>query len=489
MINPSISYGEELVDYFQQGIFEMVRICRLQYFLFSILYVFSTTEIVADDVADLAALLKSNQPKVRYDAARSLKKIGVKAEPAIKPLIAALKDGGAPTEFNIQYMGPLVRDAASDALVRIGRPAVPPLIEALNHKNPSTRAMAAMTLGKLGPRAKNSFAALTKKLDDPENWVRSNVVCAMGRVGAEPKVVVPIFEKKFRSSQKNDSIRCEILVALHDADPEGTMVIPILMEGLKDSDGDVMYAAARTLGEFGAKARLAVGELNQALSTIKVRWKMVADMGFTVPVRIDIVRALLAIGSDSAVAEPSLIRLMEQDKNELVRIWSAAALVRINPEKPFAKRGMVLLLQTLKDEEGHQGEAAEALGIIGSEAAITALIDALEAPDVSEWGTFRATVAYALGEIGLPAKAAVPALRTALLEKREWHFGVRRESAIALGKIGAASKSAIPDLISLSHSDDEYLRDVAAEAIVKIKKRSTRINTSDGVKNNSANNK
>ncbi|MDF1743898.1 MAG: HEAT repeat domain-containing protein, partial [Gimesia sp.] len=350
-------------------------------------------------------------------------------------------------------------------------------------------AMAAMTLGELGPRAKNSFTALTRMLDDPEYWVRSNAVGAMGRVGAEPKVVVPIFEKKFRSSQKNDSIRCEILVALHDADPEGTMVIPILMEGLKDSDGDVMYAAARTLGEFGAKARLAVGELNQALSTTKVRWKMVADMGFTVPVRIDVVRALLAIGPDASFAEPSLIRLMEQDKNELTRIWSAAALVRITPEKPSARRGMALLLQTLQDEEGYQEEAAEALGIIGSESAITALIEALQATDVSEWGTFRAAVANALGEIGLPAKVAVPALRTALLEKRERHFGVRRESAIALGKIGVASKPVIPDLISLSHSDDEYLRDVAASAIEKIKKESAGNHTSDGVKSKSSNSK
>ncbi|QDT99265.1 HEAT repeat domain-containing protein [Gimesia aquarii] len=463
----------------------MVRMCGLYYLLFSICPLIPITEVAADDVADLVTLLKSDQPKVRYDAARSLNKFGAKAKPAIKPLIAALKDDGAPTEFGIQILGPRVRDAASDALVRIGRPAVPALIEALSHKNNTTREMAAKTLGELGPLAKNSISTLTKTLDDPEDEVRCSAIGAIVRVGAEPKVVVPLLEQIFRSSQNNDFIRVWVLEALHDADPQGTMVIPILVEGLKDSNGDVMSAAARTLEIFGAKGGLAANELNKALATTKVRWDIVADVGFTVPVRIDVVRALAAIGPDAAVAEPSLIRLMEHDKNETIRIWSAAALVRITPDKPAAKQGMTLLLQTLED--GYQDMAAEALGAIGNETAITALIDALQTPDMSKYGTFRVTVASALGKIGPPAKAAVPILRTALLEKRESHFGVRCASAIALGKMGAAAKSAIPDLSGLSHSDDEYLRDVAAEAIEKIKKKSAGSNTSDGVENKPSN--
>jgi len=465
----------------------MARLFRLYCLLFSICCILPTAEVAADDVADLVKLLQSDQPKVRYDAARSLKKLGVKAEPAIKPLITALKDSGAPIEFDVQYLGPRVRDAASDALVRIGRPAVPALIEALKHKNAKTRDMAARTLGELGPLAKNSFAALTRALDDPEFWVRSSVVRALGSVGAEPKLVVPLLEQLFHSSQKKDYIRVEILEALHAADPQGTMVIPILVKGLKDSDGDVMAAAARTLEKFGPKGGLAVDELTKALATTKVRWDSYADVAWEVPVRIDVVRALAAIGPEAVVAEPSLIRLMEKDKNERTRIWSAVALVKITPDKPSAKRGITLLLQSLQGEQGFQEEAAEALGTIGNEAAITALIDALQVPDVSEFGTLREAVASALGEIGPPAKEAVPALRAALLEKNEWHFGVRRESAIALGKIGAASKSAIPDLISLSNSDDEYLRDVAAETIEKIKKQSAGSNASDGVESNSPN--
>lgn len=470
----------------------MMRMCGLYGLLFSICSLVPTAEVAADDVADLVKLLKSDQPKVRYDAARSLKKFGVKAKPAIKPLIAALKDNDhPPTGFDgLPFYGPRVQDAASDALVQIGRPAVPALIEALSHKNAKTREMAARTLGKLGPRAKNSFAALTKALDDPEEWVQYSAIDAIGKVGAEPKVVVPLLEQIFRRRQKKDFIRGEALEALHDADPQGTLAIPILVDGLKDSNGDVMSAAALTLEKFGPKGRLAVDELNKALTTTKTRGDAYFDVVFEVPVRIDVVHALSEIGPAAAVAEPSLIRLMEQDKNERTRIWSAAALVRITPEKPSAKRGMALLLQTLQDQEDdYQLDAAEALGTIGNEAAITALIDALQTPDLSEFGSFREEVASALGEIGPPAKAAVPALRIALLEKRELHFGVPREAVIALGKIGAAAKSALPDLINLSQSDDEYLRDAAAEAIEKIKKQPAERNTSEGVENKSPNNK
>jgi len=245
---------------------QMVTYMRLLHcFLVSLCCFLPTDQVVADEVADLIALLQSDKPKVRYDAARSLKELGAKAKPAIKPLVAALSDPGAPPMVPaILYRGPYVAAMASDALVRIGRPAVPALIEALSHKDNSTRRLAAETLGKLGPLAKDSFAALTKALNDPEYGVRLEVVLAIGRVGVDPKVVVPILERTFRRSEKDTFVRGATLEALHDADPHGTMVIPILVEGLQDPDGNIMAAAAQTLGKFGAKARSAVAKLSSS---------------------------------------------------------------------------------------------------------------------------------------------------------------------------------------------------------------------------------
>lgn len=462
------------------------RFCSL---LFCFYFIIPVVAPAADEVNHLVTLLKSEEPEVRYKAARSLQKLGPTAEPAIPPLIAALNDLGAPTKYDVQYLGPRVRNAASDALASIGRPAVPALIKALRDKDPATRAMAADTLAMLGPVANTSFAELSRTLNDPESWVRDSAVAAIARVGTAPQVVVPLLEQKYRRADKDDYIRVSILESLANADPQATMVIPLLIEALDDSDGDVMAAAARTLGSYKNKARPAVNALSKSLTTTKVRWDSFADFGFTVPVRTDVVRALAAIGPPAKVAEPTLIRLMQQDENQVTRIMSAAALVRISPEKPAARQAMTFLIQTLQDQEQAQAKAAEALGMIGNAAAVAALSETLQAPDESEFGSFRAAVARALGEIGPPAKVAVPALRAALREKKEWHFDVRNESALALGKIGPAAKSAIPDLIEASHSDDEHLQDLATEAIRKIKSASHQKNASDTVEEKSSDRK
>jgi len=69
-------------------------------------------------VEPLIAALKDEDVNVRWPAARALGEI--KDTRAIKPLIAALKDA----EW-------IVREAAAEALIKIGAPAVEPLIAAL----------------------------------------------------------------------------------------------------------------------------------------------------------------------------------------------------------------------------------------------------------------------------------------------------------------------------------------------------------------------
>lgn len=153
----------------------MTRLFRFYCFLFSLCCILPTAEVAADDVADLIKRLKSDQPEVRYDAARSLKKLGPKAEPAIKPLIVALEDNGDPTGAgDFPYFGPRVHDAASDALVRIGPPAkaaVPALRTALMEKREShiiVRRESAKALGKIGAAAKPTLPDLMslKNSDD-----------------------------------------------------------------------------------------------------------------------------------------------------------------------------------------------------------------------------------------------------------------------------------------------------------------------------------
>ncbi|MBE0415655.1 MAG: HEAT repeat domain-containing protein [Dehalococcoidia bacterium] len=102
--------------------------------------------------------------------------------------------------------------------------------------------------------------------------------------------------------------------------------------------------------------------------------------------------------------------------------------------------------------------AADALGMIGDEAAVPALIDALK----DEFSVVRTDAAFALGRLGA---AAVPALIEALKEEEE---RMRAEAAFALGEIGRDAKSAVLALIEALNDEKEDVRREAAWALEKI---------------------
>ncbi|MDB9414575.1 HEAT repeat domain-containing protein [Microcystis aeruginosa] len=116
------------------------------------------------------------------------------------------------------------------------------------------------------------------------------------------------------------------------------------------------------------------------------------------------------------------------------------------------------LLKALEDSDEYvRGNAAFALGKIGSETAIPGLLKALE--DSDEY--VRGNAAFALGNIG--SETAIPGLLKALEDSDEY---VRRNAAVALGKIG--SETAIAGLLKALEHSDVYVRRNAAEALGKI---------------------
>ena len=69
----------------------------------------------------------------------------------------------------------------SDALSKIGEPAVPGLIKALEHKQPTVRAQAARALVRI--ESYQAIPALIKALDDPEPTVEHYAWEALQRMG------------------------------------------------------------------------------------------------------------------------------------------------------------------------------------------------------------------------------------------------------------------------------------------------------------------
>ena len=63
-----------------------------------------------------------------------------------------------------------------------------PLIRALEHKDEMVRYRAAFALGKMGKYGRNGIPALTKALNDPDDWVRDAVGDALKAIQKDGNV-------------------------------------------------------------------------------------------------------------------------------------------------------------------------------------------------------------------------------------------------------------------------------------------------------------
>jgi HEAT repeat protein len=164
----------------------------------------------------------------------------------------------------------------------------------------------------------------------------------------------------------------------------------------------------------------------------------------------------------SKIGQPSIPALIKflKDKNHnwVSRLFAALILESIGqPAVPA-------LIAALKDPDQEvRYYAAYALGNVGVEAkaAVPALIVTLKDKDKF----VRGAAAKALGEIGVEAKAAVSVLRAALQDPDK---DVRSSAAEALGKIGAEAKAAVPALSTALKDKDQDVRYYAAYALKEI---------------------
>jgi HEAT repeat protein len=232
------------------------------------------------------------------------------------------------------------------------------------------------------------------------------------------------------------------------------IVLPSLVEALKDKDPDVREAAAYAIGNIGPAAIGVVPSLIKALKDENP------------DVREAAIYALGGFGSAAASAIPALIKALK-DKSWVVRVAAANTFEEMGPQ---AKAAVPALSKALKDKHPFVQEAAAiSLGTMGPEAkaAVPALAKALE----DEYSMVREAAARALGNIGPAAKGAVPAL-IKTLEECECGYGVAVVVAKALGNIGPAAKAAVPALTEALNDEESDLRKAAAKAIEKIEGQS-----------------
>ena len=86
---------------------------------------------------------------------------------------------------------PTEQETAAAALGRIGRAAVPSLIQTLGHQDAGVRRQAALVLARIGPDSVDAVPELTNLLDDPEEDVRKAAARALGQIGPAASEAVP----------------------------------------------------------------------------------------------------------------------------------------------------------------------------------------------------------------------------------------------------------------------------------------------------------
>jgi hypothetical protein len=123
------------------------------------------------------------QPPAAVPRERPLPLGSDRARTTLRPLASELPP---PT-----FREPTEREVAAAALGRIGRPAVPSLVQALGHRDSEVRMQAALVLARIGPDAFDAVPELTALLDDESEGVRKAAARALGQIGPAAGSAVP----------------------------------------------------------------------------------------------------------------------------------------------------------------------------------------------------------------------------------------------------------------------------------------------------------
>lgn len=387
-------------------------------------------------VQPLAAALRDPSQTVGAYAAEALGRIG--GPEAVQPLIDAFQSGGHVREAVLQALvrigEPAVRPlietfrqlhapgggttaaGAGDLLVQIGRPAVGPLTAALGDPAVPVRYMAACTLGKI----KDDVAVepLAARLTDAEGGVSVEVARALLAIGGKG---IDVLCEALR--QENPTARAAAALALASGPTREPKVIGPLGIALKDRRISIRTEAARALGmtQNPAAVDLLLGALKDPVAQVRRQaaesLAILRDpraIDFLVPLLADgkdEVRyaAVLALGWIGGPRAAAAVIPMTTDKSKVVRLEAVQALERI--KDPSAASA---LIARLTDEDWQvRRSAAHALGPLRDPRAVEPLIAALK--DENFW----VRVDAAMGLHDVADRRAVPALIEALRDKDE----------------------------------------------------------------------
>ena len=397
-------------------------------------------EKIGEAVEPLIEALKNENVYIRRRAAEVLIRMG---EPAVKPLVQALEDkdsdrmrvaialdelGWKPRD-DTEKASYLIAKKEWDELAKLREPAVGLLIEALKDKDEDVRKHAATALGEIGDE--RALQQLIQALNN-EWGVQSEVAKALGKIG-EP-AVEPLIQAL---EDRDENLRSGAAMALGNIG-DARASAP-LIEALKDENRDVRREAAFALGEVGDER--AVEPLIQALK-YEDKW-----------IRKAAAMSLGQVG-DARAVEPLIQALKYGDTD--VRSGAEIGLGKLGE---LAVEPLVHVMNDKHQDMDARWKAAMALGEIGDERALEPLTRVMM--DDHENIYFREGALECLGRLGKPAVEIL--IQT--LKAEDAPFQIK--AAHALGDIGDAR--AVEPLTKALESEKRFVREAAKEALEKIK--------------------
>ncbi|OKH30225.1 hypothetical protein NIES2119_31320 [[Phormidium ambiguum] IAM M-71] len=312
-------------------------------------------------------------------------------------------------------------------------------IQQLRDKDSQVRWWAATNLGQSDVNAESSIPQLVEATEDEDSWVRSSAVATLGKIRSQPEITIPCLVRRLKDW--NQEVQQAAAVALGRM---GSPAVPELIKLFKDRDSNVRRHAAFALSAIGSEAKAAVPALIKATQDSNRA------------VRQQAIEALGQVGSDEKTATPVLIAALK-NQDWQIRATAAHTLGKIGSP---AKSVIPALISALNDPDAVvRLRATLALGQLSSDA-VPLLAKTLR--ERQQPARVRSHASYALGEMGIEAQEAIPALIELLGEN---NAEIRQGVLFALKQIGYP---AIPELTKALRHQNRQVRNTAAVALGKI---------------------
>jgi len=399
------------------------------------------TAEVRDAAAPLAMALKNDDRRMRVDIAKAIKRLATPAQTAaVNRLVDDLNNKSQRNEAirALGDLGVVARAAGSNVLAAM---------QAAD-KDKVLQVIGARTVMELDNRsARTMVPVLVNGLRDSGRDVRRHAAEGLGELGGQVagRAAQPLVEALKDSDQEVRVSAAWALARVENREISKALACLVDIIGSAESER-IRNRTIESLGDLGMAARSALEPLRNMLKHSDVASRLGAAV------------AMHGIDSKGTIVEliPVFVAGLKDD-NANVRKITVEAVKQLGPERSTVITASVADLRTSGHNYFKNSEMVETIAQLG-ELTVPGFIGLVNDPKTDT--RLARAVIECLGNMGRPAKNAVPALVGALQDRQR--ILLHRHAIAALGKIGTV---ALPEVKLLLKHHDVRVRVLAVHVL------------------------